>query len=397
MEHSDHGRKQMKNDVIKRNCKLSTAIMIIFMVVVVAVFFYTGYLSNQSIKSNIVIVGEMSEKMSGEEISKHLNTLFDSEFKEDNYQKGVIALKEAGYPNTYTYFLRKQLFAGSFLLVLVLCLSMGCLYFVIRKQNKKYMDIRGEVKELKEKNRRDKDKFEEDRTKMATYMENISHQLKTPLAIIQTTCERLSYLDTNISKSMNICQQQTKKMTDMIIDLLRSGKFDCNRQKMKFENTKAGDIIETVVNNLDTMLCAKNLQVQFDGEDNIRWFCDIFWMEEVIGNLLKNCIEHSKNGVISISYKAKERMNYICIKDCGIGFLHGNEKKIFERYSSIDRTNKEGSGLGLSIAKQIIEKHFGTIDAKNNELSGVEFQIVFPQLDDDNIYKSHICKNEVIS
>jgi K+-sensing histidine kinase KdpD len=109
-------------------------------------------------------------------------------------------------------------------------------------------------------------------------------------------------------------------------------------------------------------------------------------MQEVLKNILKNCIEHSPNGKIEIFYGREKNLNKIIIRDNGQGFMFGRENKIFERYFLGDRTKEGSSGLGLSIAQQVIKQHFGTITASNRECGGAEFLILFPQMDATTIY-----------
>lgn len=74
-------------------------------------------------------------------------------------------------------------------------------------------------------------------------MENISHQLKTPLALITAVCERLSMHHPDMEEKMSACIAQTEKMSMLIRDFLQLGKFDCNKQKMHFEYTSAGNLL----------------------------------------------------------------------------------------------------------------------------------------------------------
>ena len=94
-------------------------------------------------------------------------------------------------------------------------------------------------------------------------------------------------------------------------------------------------------------------------------------------------LENWKELTIVIDAK---NLNKIIIRDNGQGFMFGRENKIFERYFLGDRTKEGSSGLGLSIAQQVIKQHFGTITASNRECGGAEFLILFPQMDATTIY-----------
>lgn len=330
------------------------------------------------------------------------------------YQAGLTAMRQAGYQDTYlTLFFHQWFFYAVFFIFLFFLLAAVCFSIFVRRRNSydreiqrilewacetspdpvitpscKYIpfSIVRSIHSLKNQVKRQSVLHEEDTARIMHYMENISHQLKTPLALITAVCERLSMHHPDMEEKMSACIAQTEKMSMLIRDFLQLGKFDCNKQKMHFEYTSAENLLESVANNLELMAQNKNLSFSICGQKNILWYCDVFWMEEIIGNILKNCIEHSENGLLSVFFEQKNNRNEIIIKDCGIGLKMGYEKKIFERYSSADRTSVEGSGLGLSVAKQAIRLHFGAITAENHANGGVEFKISFPQLDSETIY-----------
>jgi signal transduction histidine kinase len=157
---------------------------------------------------------------------------------------------------------------------------------------------------------------------------------------------------------------------------------------MHFGEIPAHVLIETAVNELDDLAQEKSLKILTEGPDNILWYCDEFWLQEALGNLLKNCIEHSAKGEIHISFRQSERLNHITISDSGEGFERDYADRIFERYCLSGRTGAEGAGIGMSIAAQVIRLHLGTITARNRETGGAEFQITFPRLDAETIYSS---------
>ena len=218
------------------------------------------------------------------------------------------------------------------------------------------------------------------------YMEDVSHQLKTPLSVMRMICEKIEMRYSKFSVEMGKCLGQIDYMTDTIRDLINLGKFDCKKFQMKFEEISAEILVETVVNDIEILAEPKNIEISVQGKLKIKWLCDPFWMQEVLKNILKNCIEHSPNGKIEIFYGIEKNLNKIIIRDNGQGFMFGRENKIFERYFLGDRTKEGSSGLGLSIAQQVIKQHFGTITASNRECGGAEFLILFPQIDATTIY-----------
>lgn len=403
----------MKTTFKNKKYHYQSSFKLFFILVILVNLAYGIFLFCYSIKQNIITIGIFSEKSDSLTLKNSINRILSTSSEKD-YQKGVIALENAGYKNSYLSLFLNQysniaiLFIFLFLILIIISL------LIQQKKNQLYTkeieyiiewidDISLEIPKrqhitcvpstmitaiisMKKKGNQQKIISEEDNTQIMKYMENISHQLKTPLAIISATCERLSMSHPEIEDKLTNCIAQTNRMIVLIHDFLQLGRFDCNKQKMHFETIHAFSLIETIINNLSIFANKKNLTLITSEKPDLLWYCDIFWMEEILSNIIKNCIEHSENGSIVIQYHQFESKNQVLISDCGIGFKNGFEEKIFERYSFIDRTNLCGSGLGLSIAQQAIKSHFGTITAANKQEGGVEFRLSFPQLDPNTIY-----------
>lgn len=379
----------------------------------IVILFYILFLYQYIIYQNTVLIGIFSEQLDFENALSCVNLLFSLGLSNTSaHQKGLLLLQNAGYSNTYRIFLIMDWTRMTLLFFLIL-LVLFLLFLFMKKFEKR--NIKNEIQTitswinedsqtlpsacytaesilfaislLKEKLQNQKRIHEADTERMMHYMEDISHQLKTPLAVIRVICEKLSFQDSKHSDSMNKCLQQVDKMSAMIHDLLQLGKFDCSKFVMKFSFIKAHELIETLVNDLDNLAVRKNLEFIIQGNSETAWFCDIFWMKEIIGNVLKNCIEHSQDGEILLSYAETDTMHHISIQDCGSGFSAGQEKRIFDRYSLGDREKQEGTGLGLAIAQQAIQLHFGSITAQNRLKGGAEFIITFPKLDANTFYK----------
>lgn len=372
------------------------------------------YVSYMIVQQNMVAIGIATEYIEVDKWNAFINAMISSG-NATSYEMGYDALQQAGYQNSASmFFLQPYVWGGVVFTVVILLLIIILLILRLRKKEKRMQELEcvtdwihsestrlseqempqyipleliQAVKEQKEKSVQLHMIQEENTESMMKYMENISHQLKTPLAVVRATCERVSMQHPEVEDKMLTCLSQTDKMTVLIRDFLQLGRFDCKKQKMKFEYILAGDLIEIVANELDTVAQKRNLTFIINGEKDIRWHCDVFWMEEILGNVLKNCVEHSEHGDININYACSNGMNQVTIRDCGAGLKEGTETKIFERYSTVNRINIEGSGLGLSIAHEAIKLHFGTITARNHRQGGIEFRISFPQLDSDNIYR----------
>ncbi len=229
------------------------------------------------------------------------------------------------------------------------------------------------------------DIHEEDTGRIMKYLEDVSHQLKVPMAVILAACER-SLTEPAVSEQMELCIQQVGKMQLFLRDLLQLGRFDCERQNMNYETVNAYNLIEVVVNDLSVYAEAKSIEIEMQGNEGICWVCDPRWMEECLSNIIKNSVEHSDGGIISVRFSQDDRNNYVEILDQGCGFQDQSELRIFDRYAWGNRCDKESAGLGMAISMCVIKKHFGNIYAKNRIPVGAEFHISFPRLDITALY-----------
>ncbi len=403
----------MKSKVKSHGNQTKYGVIIIISLMIGILILIPIYISYMIIQESIITVGIATEYIDTVQWNTFINDMI-ARGNGTSYEMGYHALQQAGYQNSSAMLFLQPFIWGSVVVwtaFVVLILAIIFLYFHEKKKRTIEIEmfvewIRSEasdfseqeipryipveilqaVAEEKEKAVRQHKIQEENTESIMKYMENISHQLKTPLAVVRATCERVSMQHPEIDDKMQVCQQQTDKMTFLIRDFLQLGRFDCHKQKMKFEYIMAAGLIETVVNELDTIAQKKDISFAIQGKEEIRWYCDVFWMEEILGNIFKNCIEHSECGEVSVSYESIGGMNQIIIQDCGAGLKEGLEKKIFERYAVVNRINIEGSGLGLSIAQEAIKLHFGTITARNQSQGGIEFRVSFPQLDAETIY-----------
>jgi signal transduction histidine kinase len=397
-----------------RNNNIPIIKVISIILIFIGLFLYILTLQKYSIRQNIIVIGTLSEQMDSINVSLGVNHLLSGDNAQEAYKTGISALEQSGYANTYIGFFVKQ-FRNLSIVFLGFIFVVTLQYIMVMRHKKtartnevqelvkwinldsaeqppvKYAPkaVISSIGALKNRIKRQEAIHEEDAARIMHYMEDIAHQLKTPLAVIRVACERISICQPNTTDTMEACLTQVDKMTNMIQDLLQLGRFDCNKQRLRFEYVNARDLIETVANDLDCLAKQKELVVSIYGKKEITWFCDVFWMKETLGNILKNCIEHSANGEIAVTYESNVRMNKITIEDCGTGFQNGCDQMIFERYSFGDRTSKEGAGLGMSIAQQAMKQHFGSISAENRPSGGVKFYISFPCLDSESIYRKN--------
>jgi two-component system sensor histidine kinase VicK len=216
------------------------------------------------------------------------------------------------------------------------------------------------------------------------FVADVSHELRTPLTSIKTYLEALiDHPDESpeLRESfLNVINSETERMVRMVEDLLILSRNEARRDEFRLVSVE--DIIHDIVQGIDVQVSNKNLRLNLrvamhlplvmgDGDQLHRLFL----------NIVNNALKYTSTGGITVT--AGSRSNYleVSVKDTGIGIPGDALGRIFERFFRVDkaRSRKDGgSGLGMSIAKQIAEGHGGTINIASQEGKGTEVTITLP-------------------
>jgi len=214
---------------------------------------------------------------------------------------------------------------------------------------------------------------------------NVSHDLRTPLAIMQGYVETLQIKKGNLSEQqeadyMNIINKSTNQLTQLVSQLFEYSKLESKQVQPNKEPFAITDLIHDIQANYQIIVKEKNIQLVVEIKNNTPLvFADIGLVERVIQNLLENAIKFTpNNGLITIITDYDGKDVTIKIKDSGTGISEEDQKHIFERFRQTDtKQKKSGIGLGLAIVKKIIELHETNIKiiSKPNEGSTFEFYL----------------------
>lgn len=223
---------------------------------------------------------------------------------------------------------------------------------------------------------------EEEKEKLSIAIADISHQLKTPLTSIRIMLD-------NISDNPDMPQEiredfiqdiskQVEHMSSLVISLLKIAKFDAGTIKMENEEIDAKKLIDSVINNLAILIEIKEIEVITKIDEKAIFIADYKWQQEALTNILKNAIEHSQpKSNIYIIVENTSIFLKIKIKDEGQGIEQKDLKHIFERFYRAKNCNEESIGIGLSLAKTIIEQNNGYIKATSEVGKGTLFEIKY--------------------
>lgn len=244
--------------------------------------------------------------------------------------------------------------------------------------------------------------------RLTEFFSNISHELKTPLNIIFSSLQLMDFyinnnlIYENIDKFPNYnksIKQNCYRLLRLVNNLIDITKIDSGYLKLSMEECNIVNLIEDIVLSVSSYVQSKNLTLVFDTNREERLiYCDPDKIERIILNLLSNAIKFTKSGdSIFVNLENTNENVVISIRDTGIGIEEDKLNVIFQRFKQVNKSftrNHEGSGIGLSLVKSLVELHNGSIEVKSTYGQGSEFIIRLPinELDYKN---SHIPKKEL--
>lgn len=215
------------------------------------------------------------------------------------------------------------------------------------------------------------------------FVENIAHQIKTPLACVSLSLDMLQEnLKEDIQKEkIKETFGYLKQIEILMKRLLDIGRLESGKQMLQKEAISLEDLLCSCVQSLDRTKSRVVLEVttEMESQSKAEFYGDYDWLREAIMNLLKNALEHDAfNSKIEVTLRHQKELSFIQIRDYGEGIHPEDIKHIFDRFYIPNHAKKGHTGIGLNLSKLVIEKHFGTIEAINHPEGGVLVNICFP-------------------
>ena len=211
---------------------------------------------------------------------------------------------------------------------------------------------------------------------------DISHQLKTPLAaltiymgLIQDEAEALP----TIQEFSRLSEQELDRIEDLVQNLLKITKLDAGMIVLEKSLENVSEIAESVKKHFLFRASQEGKEICLSGSGETAFLCDRSWMIEAISNLVKNALDHTREGdCIRMEWWVSASIVQITIKDNGSGIYPEDLHHIFKRfYRSRYSKDAQGIGLGLPLAKAIVEAHNGTIEVDSALGRGTSFTMNF--------------------
>lgn len=253
-------------------------------------------------------------------------------------------------------------------------------------EKKKILELEEQVYEEEKKLR---EKIEYDRIK-DEFFANLSHELRTPLTIILGTIQLLENTSESVvpkqNRSFKTLKQNGYRLLRLINNLLDITKIDAGYFDINMDKHNIVSVVEDIISSVVPYVENKGLYIEFDTEVEEKTVsCNIESMDRIILNLLSNAVKFTpEGGSIFVNVFDEVDNVKIVIKDTGIGIKEGDIDLIFDRFRQVDKSftrNHEGSGMGLSIVKSLVEMQGGTISLSSEHGKGSEFVVKLPMED----------------
>lgn len=290
-------------------------------------------------------------------------------------------------------FIINNVILGSFILVLSIILIINKNY-----ENKKLEEIIHLIEEINKKNynlnikgtdetmisklknemyktvvmlKNDADNSLKDKLIIKTYLEDISHQLKTPLTVINISLDNLmdnpNMDEKNRNEFISKISKEVTNINNLIQNLLKLSKFDVNVINFINKSVSIKELINKSIDKISLIADLKNINIKVNILNDFNLNIDLNWQIEALSNIVKNAIEHSnENDIVYIN--CNDNKIYSKIEIINNGIINDKDlNKIFDRFYTNKKGYSESVGIGLSLAKNIIEKNNGKIDVYSKD------------------------------
>ncbi len=394
---------------LKRFLLMSLIPIIVFLIIGNIFFFYQyqSYIQNYNSKIAVIVslVEEEYPNIDRSELISVLNS--DDKISEDIFSRyGIDVQKESIIMENDRLFSRFIIIYN----ILFIGLALSIILLYLKHENDQDKEIKRIVKCIKEINKKNyainiedntedelsilkneiykttvmlkemAESSKDDKLRLKDSLSDISHQLKTPLTSINIMLDNIldnpNMDEDTKEKFIQSIKREVTNISNLATEILKLSKFDANVVRFENKEVLVKDIIKKAISNVEMMAEIKNVEIKVVFHDNVKLVCDLNWQVEAIINILKNCIEHSsENSFINIEVIDNKIYKEIIIKDSGEGIDKKDLLHIFERFYKGKNSSKDSVGIGLALAKKIIEMNNGSISVNSFKGKGTIFTI----------------------
>lgn len=402
----------MKNKNIKLII-IPLTILMIFTCIVISMQTYSQYkkisvITNEKISEIIEYIIKENPAIDTKKIIQILNS---NEYKigEEELKKYGINIEEVNSIIAVQKQMKTNIILNIILIVSFNALYMAIIFIYLKQRDKKINQITQYINEIKNRkydldiNENSEDELSnlknelykitimlkeeseisrQDKENIKMSVDDISHQLKTPLTSIMIMLDNLKdnpNMDEDTKQRFIFeISKQVDWINWLVISILKLSRLEANVVKFSDNKINVKKFIDEIIDNLEIPIEIKNQKIIIEGNEDASFIGDYKWQQEAITNIIKNAIEHNKeNGKITIKYEENVLFTKITIIDEGQGIAKEDLKHIFERFYKAQNSSDNSVGIGLSLAKNIIEKNNGMINCKSEIGNGTEFIVKY--------------------
>jgi heavy metal sensor kinase len=228
-------------------------------------------------------------------------------------------------------------------------------------------------------------RLEEAFNRQRQFASDASHELRTPLSVIQAESTLALEKDRSsdeYKKSLETISQEVSFMSTVVANLLQIARSESGHEILKLETVNLRDVLNDLSPKIDSLAREKGILFTLNVEENVHVVGDRFKLVQLFSNIFDNAVKYThKGGSVWATARAMGKLAVISISDTGVGIAPEHVAQIFERFYRVDKARSRsygGAGLGLAIAKQIVESHGGRIDVESELGKGSTFNIFLP-------------------
>jgi two-component system, OmpR family, sensor histidine kinase CiaH len=222
--------------------------------------------------------------------------------------------------------------------------------------------------------------------KQQQFVSDASHELRTPLAVIQAKTDLLFRAPSATIKDkihdVSTISTESRRLSKLVANLLTLARSDSDQIEMKKQAFRLDELLKEITQHYEEIVSYQGKSIHLDAPESVKFMADKERIHQLIIILLDNAMKYTnEGGKIWLCCQKTSSSIILRVKDNGIGIAEQDIPKIFDRFYQSDkaRTEAEGMGLGLSIAKWIIEKHHGKTKVESILGKGTMIEIIFPR------------------
>ncbi len=240
--------------------------------------------------------------------------------------------------------------------------------------------LKSEIRKMAVRLQESADSAKQDKLELSQALADISHQLRTPLTAMNLTLSLLTKEHVGEQRRTELLRELKRELSriDWLVEtLLKLSKLDAGTVSLVKERVPVGALIRRATQSLEIPMELRGQQLVLDYGDE--WFeGDLAWSAEALGNLVKNCMEHTpEGGTVTVKAGQTAIFTEITVRDTGAGFDAEDLPHLFERFYRGKNAGAGSIGIGLALARSVAAAQNGTLRARNHPDGGAEFELRF--------------------